>query len=82
MREKRMLDLVRVATGLTENEVQGFLSDHANHPQSICGHGPPGLQTIASCVLDAHRGHLWVSHGNPCQSGYALHTLDVGRCCA
>ena len=82
LREKRMLDLAHRAPGpLADGDLQEFLSDHANDPHSICGHGPPGLQTIASCVLEASRGRLWVSHGNPCESGYALHTLDAARRC-
>ena len=51
------------------------MSDHANAPHSICGHGAPGLQTITACVLNPAEGRLWVSRGNPCAADYHLYTL-------
>jgi isopenicillin-N N-acyltransferase-like protein len=75
-RETRLAELAGATSmPLEALDLQRFLSDHANQPQSICGHGPPGLQTVASCVLDPAHGRLWVSHGNPCQMAYTLYTL-------
>src|SRR5262249_26514395 len=77
-REERLAALAgATAAALGASDLQRFLSDHENRPDSICGHGPPGLQTIASCVLDPGGGHLWVSSGNPCETGYALCTLQA-----
>ncbi len=76
LREKRIAELAggrRAPIG--ETELQDFLSDHANAPHGICGHGAPGLQTIAACVLNPGQGRLWVSRGNPCAAGYHLYTL-------
>lgn len=80
LREKRIAELAAGRrTRLGETELQGFLSDHANAPHSICGHGAPGLQTIAACVLNPGHGRLWASRGNPCVAGYHLYTLERSR---
>lgn len=77
LREKRMGELARAGgRPIGEADLRAFLSDHANAPHSICGHGAPGLQTLASCVLNPAEGRLWVSRGNPCVSGYHGYTLD------
>lgn len=76
-REKRMGELARAGgRPIGEADLRAFLSDHANAPHSICGHGAPGLQTLASCVLNPAEGRLLVSRGNPCGSGYHGYTID------
>jgi isopenicillin-N N-acyltransferase-like protein len=78
LREKRIAELAATPGPLAAADLQGFLSDHANAPHGICGHGAPGLQTIASCVLDPAEGRFWLSRGNPCQAGYRAYTLERG----
>lgn len=76
LREKRIAELASGTPGpLGERDLQAFMSDHVNAPHSICGHGAPGLQTIAACVLNAAEGRLWASRGNPCAAGYRCYTL-------
>jgi isopenicillin-N N-acyltransferase-like protein len=75
LRQKRMAELAGGGGPIGEVELQAFLGDHANAPHSICGHGAPGLQTIAGCVLNPGEGRLWVSRGNPCVAGYRPYTL-------
>ncbi len=75
LREKRMAELAAAARPIGEAELQGFMGDHVNAPHGICGHGVPGLQTIAACVLNPAERRLWVSHGNPCATGYRAYAL-------
>jgi hypothetical protein len=74
-----MAELAAATAGpLGEGELQAFMSDHAGAPHSICGHGAPGLQTIAACVLNPAEGRLWASRGNPCDAGYRCYGLRGG----
>jgi isopenicillin-N N-acyltransferase-like protein len=59
---------------LTMPDFLTILSDHVNHPRSICAHNdkcesPFGCSvTIASLVIDMAARTMWVCGGNPCQS--------------
>jgi hypothetical protein len=76
LREKRIGELAGGKVGrIGEDDLRAWLSDHANAPHSICGHGAPGLQTLASCVLNPAEGRLWISRGNPCVAGHRCYTL-------
>ncbi len=51
-----------------------ILSDHKNHPDSICSHedpaDPAGKQicTIYAVIMDLTAKKLWITDGNPCKS--------------
>lgn len=49
-----------------------MLSDHANHPDSVCSHEDPAdppskrLCTVYAIVMDLTERVLWVTDGSPC----------------
>jgi Acyl-coenzyme A:6-aminopenicillanic acid acyl-transferase len=46
-----------------------ILRDHANAPNSICGHGRgDGTKTVFWCVADVEARRIEYGHGNPCAS--------------
>jgi isopenicillin-N N-acyltransferase-like protein len=87
-RWERIRELVQEAYGrLTVETMQRILSDHANHPTSICRHSPARSlatsatdnvgKTVASLIAEPGRGRFHVCRGNPCENGYT--TYDVMR---
>jgi isopenicillin-N N-acyltransferase-like protein len=56
--------------------LQAVLTDHEDHPASICAHADlrdPPLdqgQTAASLIMDLDERLLWLADGNPCTTGY------------
>ncbi|MDO9508856.1 MAG: C45 family peptidase [Thermovirgaceae bacterium] len=55
---------------------KAFLSDHINHPDSICRHedprDPEGKQiaSVYSTIMDLTDGVIWFSRSNPCLDGF------------
>ena len=53
-----------------------FLSDHINHPDSICRHedprDPEGKQiaSVYATIMDLTDGVIWFSRSNPCLGGF------------
>lgn len=80
-RKRRIDALLGVAQ--REASVEGLkdlLSDHDGFPQSICRHAndlpPHGFwKTVFSVVMDAERGRMHVSRGNPCAMPYEEYRL-------
>jgi len=75
--------LGRINTLLAANEgridlelCKAFLSDHVNHPDSICRHedprDPEGKQiaSVYSTIMDLTKGVIWFSRSNPCLGGF------------
>jgi isopenicillin-N N-acyltransferase-like protein len=61
---------------LSPQRMQTVLSDHFNHPHSICRHPDPSkpllerYATIASVIMDLTTRTMWLAAGNPCQVAY------------
>lgn len=58
------------------------LSDHANHPDSICSHEDPTdpefrrLVTVYAMVMDLTARRMWVTEGNPCEGKVRAYGFD------
>lgn len=59
-----------------------ILSDHVNHPYSICSHTEPAdspldrQKTIASLIMDLTALEMHVCWGNPCTGDYHTYALE------
>lgn len=75
--------LGRINALLTANEgeidletCQVMLSDHRNHPDSICRHEDPRdpegkqLASVYGTVMDLTDGVIWISDPNPCEGNF------------
>lgn len=51
------------------------LGDHDGFPDSICGHGGGGMETIGTCVLEPAKATMHISFGNPCTSSWNTYRL-------
>ena len=76
-RYQRLRQLIKKTNGaLTVEDVEGFFSDHINHPSGICTHPDPRLEladqyaTVASLIMDLAENKLWVADGFPCNTPY------------
>ncbi len=62
--------------------LKAIMSDHANHPASICCHQdpsrPPGdrAETIFVVIFDLVRQRMLVSPGNPCEREFQEYSLE------
>jgi isopenicillin-N N-acyltransferase-like protein len=75
-RSARLREIVGHAYGrVTVDTLKAALSDHASGPATICGHAPDYLTTVASLIAEPDHGRFHVSHGNPCQGGYAVYLM-------
>ena len=56
--------------------LQKALTDHFNHPYSVCAHRDPRLPkiedyaSILSIVMDLTTATIWLADGNPCETPY------------
>lgn len=59
--------------GFGRDSILEVLSDHANHPDSICSHEDPAdpefrrMVTVYAMVMDLTERRMWVTEGNPCE---------------
>ena len=65
---------------LSVEQLQKVLSDHDNHPTSICRHPNDDPTTgycrsVFSVVMEVDEGRMLVSRGNPCETPYQTYTL-------
>ncbi len=68
-RQRRLYELLEQDRGrLTPQLMLRHLSDHANHPLSICCHRDRDYHTTAAVVAEPGRGLLHVTRGPPCQN--------------
>jgi isopenicillin-N N-acyltransferase-like protein len=63
---QRAVDLARA---------ERILSDHANHPKSICHHDEPYNKTVCGMILAPARRKAYISAGNPCQHSFAEYEI-------
>jgi isopenicillin-N N-acyltransferase-like protein len=81
-RLNRINELLRADFGsITVDRMKAHLSDHSNHPTSICRHaqtpavGP--LRTVASIIAEPAFRRMHVALGNPCNSRYVTYSMDA-----
>lgn len=59
--------------------VMNILSDHDNHPHSICSHvdlnSPFPSATLASLIMVPAEGAVYIAAGNPCECEYVRYEL-------
>jgi isopenicillin-N N-acyltransferase-like protein len=77
----RMSELIRADFGsITVDRMKANLSDHSDHPTSICRHpqtpriGPE--RTVASMIAEPALRRMHVALGNPCNSRYITYSMD------
>lgn len=79
IRLRRMEELLREnLRKITPHDLKVFLSDHLNHPFSICRHSdntPKAMKTILSVIFEPERGILHAAKGNPCENSYFIYEL-------
>jgi isopenicillin-N N-acyltransferase-like protein len=59
---------------ITIEKLQEFLSDHVNHPRSICRHGK-WLKSTFSVVINLSTLTMYLARGNPCEVKYNEYNL-------
>jgi isopenicillin-N N-acyltransferase-like protein len=85
VRCNRALRLLKSTTAHTPETLKNILSDHVDHPNSICSHveleeSPLDRQkTIASLIMDLTALEMHVCWGNPCEGEYHTYQLEVNR---
>lgn len=62
-------------------QIRAVLCDHDRHPYSICRHANDHPQTgfwtsVFSVVIEADRGRMHISRGNPCAAPYETYSLN------
>jgi isopenicillin-N N-acyltransferase-like protein len=83
VRANRALRLLRGSNKHTLESLRAILSDHVNHPNSICSHLEPEddpldrQKTIASLIMDLTALEMHVCWGNPCQGEYHTYQLET-----
>jgi isopenicillin-N N-acyltransferase-like protein len=71
----RIRTLVKEKQGsITLDDMKRIMSDHANHPASICRH-TDDMKTVASLIAEPEHGRLHVSAGNPCEGSWAAYAF-------
>ena len=78
-RHERMTRLLRQGAGsLDVPAMQRILSDHENHPRSICRHEKSderGMETVAGLIAEPQAGRLHVACGKPCAGDWTTYSL-------
>ena len=84
LRANRLYRLMKEHYGnITVEVMQQLMSDHSNHPNSICRHRdenalfPMGriIKTIVSSINVPEEKKMYVALGNPCQYEYVEYRL-------
>jgi len=85
----RMNEMIQAESGsVTVEHVKKFLSDHSNHPTSVCRHPQTsdlgdGFEvagrTVVSMIAEPAHGRLHVALGNPCESRFVTYSMDEKR---
>jgi len=77
----RIHELIRADFGsLTADRMKAHLSDHSNHPTSICRHASTSagsMKTVASIISEPAFRRMHVALGNPCNSRYLTYSMDA-----
>lgn len=83
VRVNRSIRLLRGKRPHSPETLKAILSDHMNHPNSICSHTDPSdppldrQKTIASLVMDLSDLKMEVCWGSPCESSYHTYRLEA-----
>ena len=80
-RKARIEKLLGSEQSLSVEQLQAALSDHDNHPYSICRHQNDDPETgfwvsVFSVVVEADQGRMHISRGNPCATPYETYSLN------
>ena len=82
VRSQRLATLMERHRGeLSTDVMRELLTDHNNHPDSICRHvdrdAPPELQikTVASVISYPKEQKMYIAYGNPCEKEYVEYKL-------
>lgn len=82
-RADRLRELVSGSFGdITVKQIMNFLSDHQNHPDSICRHADPdkppemASESRASIIMVPEELKLYVAFGPPCENPYWEYSLS------
>jgi isopenicillin-N N-acyltransferase like protein len=79
LRQERMTALLRERLGSLDVEaLKALLSDHHDHPCSICRHEETDtrrMSTVAGLIAEPRAGRLHVSHGNPCRRDWTCYSV-------
>jgi isopenicillin-N N-acyltransferase-like protein len=80
-RLKRTEQALRTDATLGVDHLKALLSDHDNHPRSICRHpnddaGTGIWMTVFSVIMEPEQGRMHVSRGNPCNHPYEVYELS------
>jgi isopenicillin-N N-acyltransferase-like protein len=83
----RINKMILTAFGsITVESMQRYLSDHSNHPTSICRHPrttdlEKGFEvagrTVASMIAEPAHRRMHVALGNPCESRFVTYSMDA-----
>jgi isopenicillin-N N-acyltransferase like protein len=81
-RFQRIHELIRADFGaITVDRMKAHLSDHSDHPTSICRHSQTAasgsMKTVASMIAEPAFRRMHVAQGNPCSSRYVTYSMDV-----
>lgn len=80
-RKRRIDELVAaLETEIDTDAVKAILSDHDNHPTSICRHANADpihgfWETVLSIILEPAQRRMHVSRGTPCNHPYATYVM-------
>jgi isopenicillin-N N-acyltransferase-like protein len=63
------------------DDVKAILSDHDNHPTSICRHpndnpNAGSDRSVISMIAEPDAGRMHVTNGNPCENPYEVYELN------
>jgi isopenicillin-N N-acyltransferase like protein len=78
----RINELIRADFGsITVDRMKAHLSDHSDHPTSICRHpqaaASGSMKTVASMIAEPAFRRMQVALGNPCNSRYVTYSMDA-----
>jgi isopenicillin-N N-acyltransferase-like protein len=78
-RSQSMLD--ETSGSVAVDDVKAILSDHDNHPTSICRHPNDNPKSgsdrsVISMIVEPDAGRMHVTNGNPCDNPYEVYELN------
>jgi isopenicillin-N N-acyltransferase-like protein len=82
VRYNRVLRLLRQTREHTIDTLKAIMSDHVNHPNSICSHTDPEdnpldrQKTISTLIMDLTTKEMHACWGNPCEGAFETYCLE------
>jgi len=80
-RKNRIDDLLANHKGkISVKDIEAFLSDHDDHPRSICRHKNDDLnhgfwETVFSIIIQPSAGRMTIARGTPCSQPFETYSL-------